>query len=75
MSGVISFGPEPEQVWGPVAGWAFNGFLHHVLEELSDADLRYLVQQAMALNGLHLELEPETKARLIPVVLRVADLI
>jgi hypothetical protein len=72
MSGVICFGPERDQVWG-VAGWAFNGFLDHVLEELSDADLRYVVQQAMALNGLHFHLEPETKARLIPIVVRVAE--
>jgi hypothetical protein len=58
-----------------VAGWAFRGYLQHVLAEVrDDPELGYLVEQAMALDGLHLPLkDTESVHRLAPVLLRVAD--
>ncbi|HEU5218533.1 MAG TPA: hypothetical protein VFU23_07730 [Gemmatimonadales bacterium] len=72
MSGVISF--RGGDFWG-VAGWAFDGYLDHVLAEVGDdPELRYIVEQAMALNGLHIERQgPRQLERLAPILLRVAD--
>jgi hypothetical protein len=71
--GAISFVDEG-QSW-VVAGWAFRGYLAHVLKEVShDPDLRDTLEQAMALDGLHFSLTgPAVAVRLAPVMLRVAD--
>lgn len=73
MSGVVSF-DDSESTW-LMAGWAFNGFLHHVQTELkTEPHLQDLVRRAMALHGLHLQLlVPEDAERLLPVLLRVSD--
>ena len=58
-----------------VARWAFAGYLEHVLAEVrNDAALAHAVEQAMALDGLHLTLvDRDVAERLGPVLLRVAD--
>jgi hypothetical protein len=57
-----------------VAGWAFRGFLNLVLKEVqNDSILAYTIEEAIALDGLHLPLiEPAVVRRLAPVMLRVA---
>jgi len=69
--GVIS---NDKDGWG-VAGWAFRGYLDHVLAEVrDDPALAYVLEQAMALDGLHLSLKnPVDVQRLRPVLVRVAD--
>jgi hypothetical protein len=58
-----------------VARWAFQGYLDFVLEEvLDDEVLTYVVEEALALDGLHLPLTDATIVqRLGPVLIRVAD--
>lgn len=72
--GVISFGEQPEEDWA-VARWAFRGYLEHVKEGAGDDDeLAYCLEQAIALDGLHLPLTDQSVvARLNSVLARVAD--
>lgn len=58
-----------------VARWAFKGYVDQVLGEVrDDPDLAYAVEQALALDGLHLALtDPAVLRRLLPVLHRVAD--
>jgi len=58
-----------------VARWAFQGYLEYVLEEVrNDEVLTFVVEEALALDGLHLPLTDATIVqRLCPVLLRVAD--
>ena len=58
-----------------VAGWAFRGYLEQVLAEVRrDPDLTYTVEEALALDGLHLPmLDAAIARRLLPTLMRVAD--
>ena len=58
-----------------VAGWAFRGYLEQVLAEVSrDPDLTYTVEEALALDGLHLPmLDAALARRLRPMLMRVAE--
>ena len=58
-----------------VARWVFCGYLEHVHGEISyDSDLAQIVEEAMALDGLHFSLiERNIAERLAPVLLRVAN--
>ena len=71
--GAIGIGDEH----GPwvVARWAFQGYLEQVLTEVEgDAPLAHAVEEALALDGLHLHLtDPAVVRRLLPVLRRVAD--
>jgi hypothetical protein len=72
MSGVIGF--KGGDFWG-AAGWVFHGYLEQVRDEIGhDSELHFIVEQGMALHGLHLDrLAAEQLDRLGPVLLRVAD--
>lgn len=71
--GAINVGDER----GPwvVARWAFQGYLDHVLAEVcGDPSLAYVIEEALALDGLHIPLTDVAIARrLAPILLRVAD--
>ena len=71
--GVIDVGGG-QAAWG-VAGWAFRGYLNEVLAEVRhDPGLAYAIEQALALDGLHLPLlDPAVVRRLVPALIRVAD--
>ena len=71
--GVISNGDD-EDAW-VLARWAFQGYLDHVLAEVGeDPPLAYVVNQAIALDGLHLQRKDvDTVQRLRPVLVQVAD--
>jgi hypothetical protein len=58
-----------------VARWVFRGYLDHVLAELhDDPELTSVVEQAIALDGLHLPLrQPAVVRRLAPVLQQVAE--
>ena len=58
-----------------VARWVFCGYLDYVHGEVShESDLAQIVEEAMALDGLHLSLlERNIAERLAPVLLRVAS--
>ncbi len=70
----ISVGREESEGW-VVARWAYCGILEHVQEEVrEDYDLHYCVEEAIALDGLHLDLlESGLTSRLVSVLLRVAN--
>src|SRR5687767_11853076 len=74
LMGVISFGEEKKDDW-VVARWAFCGYLEHVRDEVKgDSELEFFIDQAMALDGLHLTLlAPSIRERLTPVLRFVAD--
>lgn len=68
---VISVAPRKSWL---VARWAFLGFLEQVRETITDVGLRGTIEQAMALDGLHLHtLTEKERARLVPALLAVAD--
>jgi len=71
--GVIIVGAEHEP-W-MVARWAFRGYLEHVLAEVSrDKELTFAIEEALALDGLHLPLlDPAVVRRLMPTLVRVAE--
>lgn len=53
---VVSFGEHEDEVW-LAARWAFSGFLGAVREKcLGDRDLEFAIDEAIALDGLHLTL-------------------
>jgi hypothetical protein len=58
-----------------VARWAFQGYLEHVLAAVrQDPDLAHAVEEAIALDGLHLSLtDPASAERLGPILLLIAD--
>ena len=71
--GMISNGRD-EPGW-VVAGWAFEGYLDHVLAEVrEDPATALAVEQAIAVDGLHLQLQDRVTAEcLCPVLVRGAD--
>ncbi len=61
MSGVIGFA-RAGGTWG-VAGWAFGRLMRSTHAECSEPGDLFLVQQAEAMHGLHLDLEEPATAR------------
>ena len=57
------------------ARWVFRGYLDHVCAEVrDDVELTYVLEEALALDGLHLPLGDATMVqRLGPILLRVAE--
>lgn len=70
----ISFGEGERNTW-MVARWAYRGLLDHARRAVTgDAALEYAIDEAQALDGLHLGLTDDRVARrLVPILIGVAD--